>query len=98
MNKSTKSVPLSCLDTIPAPLEEPRECWQIFMAHPDHPTCHRGPMIDWFYCKASQDCIAKAKRLLKNLPDFYYGNFVLIDEENGVIKPFTHTLKINHTH
>ena len=82
-------VPLSALDTQPREEEKTRICWVIYRANKTRTDVHQGPAIDWFY-STDQNPIPKAKRILKAHPDFMYGNFVLIDEENGQIVSFSH--------
>lgn len=84
-----KIVHISALDTQPKPEEKTRIGWVIYRASKDRPDVHSGPAIDWFY-STDKNPVPKAKRILKNHPDFMFGKFVLIDEENGQIVSFTH--------
>jgi len=83
------TAPLSVLDTQPREEEKTRIGWSIYRANKTRPDVWTGQMIDWFY-STDQNPIPKAKRILKAHPDFMYGNFVLIDEENGHIVSFTY--------
>jgi len=68
-------------------LTQTRTGWKLYRASKARSDIDEGPMIDWFYSTGTQT-IPKAKRILKKHRDYMFGNFILIDEENGQVISF----------
>jgi hypothetical protein len=87
-------VPISALDTKPAEILPKKLGWSLFKTRDTSlGEIWDGPCITFFW-SSEKSAPSKARRFLKkDMKNWWYGGFCLIDEENGQIINFTYMPK-----